>query len=256
MSEKDIKVQSVDKAVRVLDVLAEAGKPLSLGEIAQRTEIPKSTLHGLISTLRELRLVAQSQADGKYSLGLHLFELGCAVSGGRDVIALSRPYLQGIAQRVGETTFLATYDGEETIILDAIEALNPLRIAVATGSRLPLYCTSQGKLFLAHHDALQRRLRGRELAAYTPHSIIQHEALQGEYDKILRQGYSVEDGEYRIGLRAVSAPVFGADGTLQYAVGVVGMFRRVQSEEFQTAIRLVTEAAHSITEELQRRSRL
>ena len=107
MLEAGGRVQSIEKAVRILEILAEAGTPMPLREIARRTELPKSTLHGIISTLRETGLVEQSAEDGCYGLGLHLFELGCAASGSRNITAISRPFLQGLANRAGETAFLA-----------------------------------------------------------------------------------------------------------------------------------------------------
>lgn len=105
MPEVGGRVQSIEKAVRILELLAEAGEPMPLREIARRTGLPKSTLHGIISTLRETGLVEQSAVDGCYGLGLHLFELGCAASGSRDITTLSRPFLQGLASRAGETAF-------------------------------------------------------------------------------------------------------------------------------------------------------
>ena len=92
MPEVGGRVQSIEKAVRILELLAEAGEPMPLREIARRTGLPKSTLHGIISTLRETGLVEQSAVDGCYGLGLHLFELGCAASGSRDITTLSRPF--------------------------------------------------------------------------------------------------------------------------------------------------------------------
>ena len=133
MLEAGGRVQSIEKAVRILEILAEAGTPMPLREIARRTELPKSTLHGIISTLRETGLVEQSAEDGCYGLGLHLFELGCAASGSRNITAISRPFLQGLANRAGETAFLAALDGTDALLLEVTEAPNPLRVALAPG---------------------------------------------------------------------------------------------------------------------------
>ena len=75
MQEAGGRVQSIEKAVKILEILAETGAPMPLREIARRTNLPKSTLHGIISTLRQTGLVEQSAEDGCYGLGLHLFEL-------------------------------------------------------------------------------------------------------------------------------------------------------------------------------------
>lgn len=251
MAEQEVKVQSINKAVQILEIMAGKKCPMALGEIAELSGFPKSTLHGLVSSLRELGLVEQSPLDGKYSLGLHLFELGCAVTETWDVTSIAKPYLQNIAQRIGETAFIAVRDRDDTLILDQAEANNPLRVAVSSGTRMPLHATSQGKLFLAYHEEpLLRHAVKNGLFAFTPHTLITEEALRTECVHVREQGAAVEDGEYRIGLRAVSAPVFEASGEMTYALGVVGMFRRIQSDEFQNAVQLVTEAAACISHAL------
>ena len=158
MLEAGGRVQSIEKAVRILEILAEAGTPMPLREIARRTELPKSTLHGIISTLRETGLVEQSAEDGCYGLGLHLFELGCAASGSRNITAISRPFLQSLANRAGETAFLAALDGTDALLLEVTEAPNPLRVALAPGTRMPLHCTAQGKVFLAWNENAMRQV--------------------------------------------------------------------------------------------------
>lgn len=251
MPEREVKVQSIQKAVKILEIMAQSKQPMALGEIALRSGFPKSTLHGLISSLREQGLVDQSPLDGKYSLGLHLFELGCAVTATWDVTAIGKPYLQSIAQRISETAFIAVRDHDDTIILEQAEANNPLRVVVTAGTRLPMHCTSQGKLFLAYQEgSLLHHLARQGLATFTPHSLCTEEALQAECARIRENGYAVENGEYRIGLRAVSAPIYDASGDVCYAIGVVGMFRRIESDEFTGAVQLVCEAARNISRAL------
>ena len=107
MQEAGGRVQSIEKAVKILETLAAAEDPMPLRELARRTQLPKSTLHGIISTLRQTGLVEQSAQDGRYGLGLYLFELGCAASSSRSITSVCRPFLQNLANRAGETAFLA-----------------------------------------------------------------------------------------------------------------------------------------------------
>ena len=103
----------------------------------------------------------------------------------------------------------------------------------------------------------QRRalLRNCDFAAYTPHSHTDLASLEGEMEQILRQGYAIENGELRIGLRSVAAPVFNVEGQAQYAVCVVGMFRRVNSPELERATQLLLNAAERISFDLGYRGR-
>ena len=253
MQEAGGRVQSIEKAVKILETLAAAEDPMPLRELARRTQLPKSTLHGIISTLRQTGLVEQSALDGRYGLGLHLFELGCAASSSRNITAISRPFLQSLANRAGETAFLAALDGTDALLLEVTEAPNPLRVALAPGTRMPLHCTAQGKVFLAWNENAMRQVCRGEPVAYTPHTHTTPEQIQADVAATRERGYAIEDGEHRIGLRAVAVPVTDPMGEVRYAIGVVGMFRRIQSEEFTAATHLTQEAARSIAAALQRR---
>lgn len=112
------------------------------------------------------------------------------------------------------------------------------QVVVEIGTRLPLHATAQGKLLLSRlsdSEALSR-LSAAGMPAFTPHTITEPQRLMAALADIRRAGCAVEDGEYKIGLRAAAAPVLDRGGQLRYALGVVGLFRRVASEEFQRAM--------------------
>ena len=97
MAEQEGKtIHSVAKAIRLLDILTESGQPASLTELYQKTGWPKSTIHGLLSTMRESGLIEQTP-NGRYWLGIRLFEYGCAVSNSWDIGAIARPHMQMIS---------------------------------------------------------------------------------------------------------------------------------------------------------------
>lgn len=242
-------VQSVCKAMDLLASLAQAGSPLSLGELSRRTGMPKATVHGLLAAMRASAVVEQSGEDGKYRLGIRLFEYGCAVSRGWNILNAAAEPMRQAAEETGETVSVASLDRGAVLILDSANARGNFRVISEKGSRLPIHCTSQGKLLLAYLPPAQRRplLRDCDFTAYTPHSHTNAQALEAEMDQILAQGYAVENGELRIGLRSVSAPVFDVTGSAAYAVCVVGMFRRVNSPELERATALVLEAAQRIS---------
>lgn len=246
-------VKSVAKALRLLELLSDARQPLSLTELHQRTGWPRSTIFGLLSTMREFRVVSQ-WSDGRYALGLRLFEFGCSAGSVWDITAVARPYLQRLAARAGGSAVLSVCDGGHVMALDQAEGHGGLRVVVELGMELPLHATSQGKLFLSAlgQGAAHQLLEGRDLTLYTPHTITDPDTLYQELEQIRAQGYAVEDGEYKIGLRSVSAPVWQEDGRMGYAVTVVGMFRRVRSEEFQQIIAETVETVRALSSALSR----
>lgn len=249
MAEQEGKtIHSVAKAIRLLDILTESGQPASLTELYQKTGWPKSTIHGLLSTMRESGLIEQ-MPNGRYWLGIRLFEYGCAVSNSWDIGTIARPHMQSICVELGESVFLSVFDRAAVVTLAEEESRASLRVVSEVGARLPVYCTSQGKLFLANSSPAECRriLTHTELKAFTPHTLTTPEQFVPELTRIREQGYAVENGEYKIGLRSVSAPIHDGTGEVRYAIGCVGMFRQVQSDEFLRAIRLVCAAAETIS---------
>ena len=142
-------IQSVAKAMKLLDILAESLCPLSLAELSAKTGWPKSTIHGLLSTMRESSVVAQDE-EGRYMLGIRLFEYGCTLSSSWTILETAKPFIQHISYHTGEAVFLSILDRGEVITLDRADNRTGLQTSAEMGCRLPVHCTSQGKLFLAY----------------------------------------------------------------------------------------------------------
>ncbi len=244
-------IQSVAKAMKLLDILAASASPLSLADISTMTGWPKSTIHGLLSTMRETSVVAQD-AEGRYMLGIRLFEYGCTLSNSWSIIETAKPFIQHVSYHTGEAVFLSILDRGEVITLDRAENRIGLPMSAEMGCRLPVHCTSQGKLFLSYMSEEEQAalLNRTELCAYTQHTITTKEQLQKEFAKIRKQGYAIENGEYKVGLRSVAAPIFDGDGNLRYAIGIIGMFRQLETDRFEQAVQVVRETAEKISETL------
>ena len=241
-------IRSVAKAMELLQLLSDAGEAMTLTAISERAGLPKSTVFGLLTTMRDYDVITQ-HADGKYALGLRLFEYGCRASAFWNISSLARPYLEHLAEATGASAMLSTYENGHIVALDQAEGRDSLRIVSAPGARLPLHCTSQGKVFLsamADHEA-KRVLSRRTLEPYTPKTLVTWEELFRVMQAARENGYAVEEGEYRFGLCSASAPVRDSSGAVRYAVGFVGMFDSVRSPDFQRDIDLTCAAAAQIS---------
>ena len=237
-------ILSFAKAMELLQLLDQAAKPMPLTELVQKSGYPKSTVFGLLATMRAYDVVTQT-ADGKYALGLRLFEFGRQVERSWDISIVARPYMELLAQQANASVMLSICEGTSVITLDQVEARDKLRIVSDVGARLPIYCTSQGKGFLASRPPQEAEclLRRLSLAPFTPYTVTDVQEL----DACRANGCAIENGEYKIGLRSISAPVYTVEGEVRYTVGVIGMFRSVHSDEFQVAVNCVQDTARMIS---------
>ena len=162
-------ILSVAKAMELLQALSRAEKPLTLTELTECSGYPKSTVFGLLTTMRAYDVITQTP-EGKYALGLRLFEYGRQVERKWDISRVARPYMEHLSQRTGASVMLSICEGGSVITLDQVEARDKLRIVSDAGARLPIYCTSQGKVFLAHMPRAQaeKLLRRQSMTQFTP----------------------------------------------------------------------------------------
>lgn len=248
MGEKSGQIMSVGKTFEILEELKKSAKPLTLGDLSERTGFPKSTLYGLLNTMREYGAIDQDES-GRYSLGIYLYELGHAVERKWNIIDIAKPYLKSIQVTIDETVCIAVLDSHTAMVIDSVSSDAPIRMSIQTGARLPLHASALGKVMLAYMAPEEREtaLIWSPMKAYTPHTITNDNRMKFECASVLSGGYAVEDGEMYVGMRSVAAPIFDANGKVKYAVAVTGMFVKPTDPDFRRAIRLVTSAAAAIS---------
>lgn len=241
-------IHSIGKAMELLDLLLEYRRPMSLAELTEASGYPKSTVHTLLSSMRAYSYIEQ-RTDGKYYFGIRMYECGRAVSSEWDISQVAKPYLERLAELTGASAVVTYLENGHIINLDQFAGRSGVQVLSEVGTRLPVHATAQGKLYLSQcKDAdVLALLKARGQQPFTPHTLTTAEAVMKEIGQIRENGYAVENGEYKIGLRAVCAPVFDRYGAKRYAVGVVGLFRRVDSKEFEDAIAATRESARQIS---------
>ena len=244
---EDTKIRSLSKAIDLLDILSNSDNGVRLAELSLRTGYPKSTIHALLSTMRDRGLVSQL-SDGSYALGIRLFEYGSAVSRGMDIAAAARPYLEKLSALTGSNAVISITDSDGVVSFDYAASPTGVQIMPQIGVRLPLHATSQGKLMLSLiSESKASRLIGKlDMIPYTPHTLSDKQSLLRQLEDIRAKGYSIEDGEYKIGLRSVSAPVTVASEP-RYILTTIGLFRRATGDDFLSAVRHTVEQAKRLS---------
>ncbi len=218
-------VQAVERALKILIILAEARNPLTLSQIRDRTGLNISTAHRLLHTLMKDGFINQDSENGKYMLGLRTFEVGHAALYSFDIRNLARPFLQELVDRCNETTNLAILDQDDVVYIDQIESSNMIQIFARIGSRGPVHCTGAGKTLLAYYSdrELERFLqRKAPLPSYTANTITDPARLKEELLLIRKRGYALDNGELEDGVRCVAVPIRNFEAKAIAAVSVSG----------------------------------
>ncbi|MGP3776299.1 IclR family transcriptional regulator [Streptomyces sp. SDT5-1] len=224
---RDTSVQSVDRAVSILQVLAVQG-PSGVTEIADALGIHKSTVFRLLATLEARGLVEQDSERGRYRIGYTVVELAGGATKGNDLSLLSRPVCQELAAAVGETVNVAVYDGEAVISIDQVLGNAAITSIDWVGKRTPLHATSAGKVFLAHMPQPEAaEILEQPLEEYTPHTITDAALLKEQLQTVRELGYGAISEELEIGLASLSAPIRALNGEVVATVTVSGPTFRI-----------------------------
>jgi IclR family transcriptional regulator, KDG regulon repressor len=237
-------LSSVGNAARLLKAFTSMERDLGVTELAERLQLGKSTVHRLLTTLAEERLVEQDPGTGRYRLGLAMLELGAAASSPTDLHQAVLMPMSALRVRTGETVQTAVLDGRQVVYVERLESSHTLRLFLEVGTRNDAHATATGKCLLAHLDPerLDRVLEGWSLRRHTPHTITDIAVLRRELTRIRRQGYAVNAHESEVGVLSVAAPVRDRTRAVVAALSVAGPVARMEPV-LAKVTQLVMEAA-------------
>jgi DNA-binding IclR family transcriptional regulator len=239
-------VQSVDRAVTILELLASHGEG-GVTELAGHLGVHKSTAFRLVAALERRGLVEQVNGRGKYRLGTGVLRLAGASTARLDLVQESRSVTKSLAQLTGETVNVAVLSDGAALYVDQVAGSSPIQPHNWVGQRIPLHATSNGKVLLS---ALERDEVFREvpdLAVYTPNTISAKDALVRELDDVRRRGYAMAVDELEIGLSAVAAPIRNSHGEVVASMSVSGPTFRMGAGHLLEMADAVMKAAREVS---------
>lgn len=228
-------MQSIERAFAVLRRLASG--PAGVTDLAERVDLPKSTVSRILSTLETLGAVEQTAPGGPYRIGDLLLEISSAVRPGRGLIDNARPHLSELTEATGEATGISVLDGDDVLYLDQVESSNPVQVRDWTGTRIPLHVVSSGLVLLAHapSDVVDAYL-SKPLASFTPRTVVDPEAVRARLADVRRDGHAWVIEEFSEGINSVAAPLHDARGRVVAALHAHGPAYRFPAPGTESAI--------------------
>lgn len=246
------KVNSVDRALVILEYLGTQTKEVGVRELGQAIGLSKSSVHRILQTLRARGFVKWNPENARYSLGMRAFEVGCGILRSMEAHSVAKPYLEQLVNALGETAFLGVIDDAELVYIDKIDGRRSVRMVADIGSRRPLHTTAIGKALLAHIDRaeLDRILAAKPLTRMTKNTITDPDTLRAELDKVRRQGYAEDNEETEEGLYCAGAALFNYSGRPVAAISVAVPKIGQQSVNKEKIAKQVVQAAQEISTKL------
>ena len=225
-------VQSVDRAISILESFSASEPELGVGEISRRVGIPKTTVFRLLATLEERGLISQSPETELHRLGIGLLVLANNAMITADLQRVARPYLRQFAQELNETVTLTVLDGHDAVNLELFASPERLIMRVGwVGRRMPIHATASGKAILAFRpEEEQKEILSEALEQITPRTITDRKKLEEEFRQVRRDGYATAFGELEAGLNAIAAPIWNHEGEVIACVSVSGPSNRLTEE--------------------------
>lgn len=242
-------VQSVDRAVTILELLAQHGS-LGVTELARELGVHKSTASRLVAALERRGLVEQVEERGRYRIGVGILRLAGATSARLDLVQQARPVCRELATETGDTVNLVTLDEGAALYIDQIAGGSTLSSYNWVGQRIPLHATSNGKVLLSEMSPAQLRRAVGPLSAYTEYTVTDFARFEEELTEVRSRGYAVARDELDLGLTALAAPIRNAHGEIVASVSVSGPTFRMGAEHIAELAPQVRQAGLAISARL------
>lgn len=245
-------VQSITRALAILDQLSESDDGLTLTELAKRVALPPSSAHRILTTLQRQRFVRFEQATMSWLVGVQAFMVGNAFTRSRDIVSLAGPHMRRLMAKTGETVNFFMLDGEDVICMSQIQSQQAVRAISRPGGRIGMHRSAAGKAMLAHmsNEDVDIIVERNGLPRCTEHTIVTLQALQLELSRIRQRGFSIDNEEFTLGLRCIAAPIFDETGAVPAAISIAGPASRITEERIGALGEIVALAAVSVTSEI------
>ncbi len=242
-------VQSLARALDILDCFSGYQAELGIKDIAQETGLGKSTVYGLVNTLAVHRYLEQDPESKRYRLGIELFKMGMLVHRRMDLGREARPYAQELSGKHKATSHIAALFHNAVIYVDKVDVPGAVILYSQVGRPAPCHSTGVGKAIAAFlpQQLREQLLAATALEAFTENTLTDPADIRREWALIRQRGYAVDNEEVEIGLRCVAAPIFGHEGLPVAGISVSAPVARLPQSGVQQAARDVKHAAAQIS---------
>lgn len=245
-------VRSVERALDILLCFSRDTPELTMSQIAIKVDIHKSTVHRLLATLEDKHFVERDKASGAYKLGNTMLHMAYLTLGQNNLRTICHPFLLRLRDQFRETVNLSILEGDKMVYLDVLESPQRVKLAAATGQRLPAYCTASGKAILAYSpEEIVSNILDRGMPWQTKNTITAKEDFFAALGKIREKGFACSREEFEAEINAVAVPILDKKRSPVAAIAVAGPSFRFSDELMYEIGPSLLDAAVDIAQELE-----
>lgn len=236
---------ALTKALQVLEAITASVEPVALADLTERVALPKPSLHRLLGQLEAAGMVQRELGGKRFVVGPRATSLAVGSLAAWARLPPTHAVLMRLVDRIQESCNLGVMDRDEVLYIDRVECNWPLRTVITVGTRVPLHCTSTGKLFLAHMPPARRRrlLSALPLERRTPNTIVEPAALEPQLVRARRDGYATNNQESMVGLIGFGVPVLDKTGRMIAGLALQAPEPRLSVEAAQRHLPALKQAA-------------
>jgi DNA-binding IclR family transcriptional regulator len=247
---------AVERALAMLEAVAQVPEGLSNAEISRNLQIPKSSASYILRTLETQGYLTRNPESGRYRVGLKILSLSRGALSGIDVREVALPIMRHLMEKTSLTCHLAILDGPDAVYIEKVEPQGFIRMDTWVGRRMRVHATSVGKALAAHipQERLEKILSEHGMEKRTAKTITTVPRLLKELEKVRTQGYAVDDEENNMGARCLGAPVFNQSGAIEASLGLSGTTNQVNAHTMPRIIEALKDAARHISMQLGHRA--
>ena len=245
-------VQSLHRAVAILQSVARARQGIGLAELSKEVGLHTSTTFHLAKTLVTLGVMRQEPESKRYRIGPRLFGLASGALDELELLDIATPFLTSLAEETGENSHIAVSAGKEVVIIGKCDGTASIRMAERIGAARPSHATAIGKILLSSlpPSQLDKLLNSMEMNAVTPKTITDAEKLKIAIQEAATNGIAFDDGEFDADVRCLAAPVFDFRNRMVAAIGISAPVWRIGLNKIGEVSTLVRDAARDLSQQL------
>lgn len=244
-------VQVLDRSLDIVEIVAATQKGLGISHIAEKSGLPKATVHRLVTALC-MRGYLQKDHSNNYQVGIKLIEVASYHINELELQTEVRPYLKEIVQQLNLTAHLGVLDQDKVVYVEKQDLFSRFGLYAQIGYRIPAYCSSMGKCLLSAlpEETLTETLRGCHFVKFTDNTIADFKSLKQELQKVRSRGWAMDDQEERLGQRCIGAPIYDYRGEMIAAISASGNLTTLPDENIEKVATYVMRIAREISHKI------